>query len=57
MQNIFGNTHGDYMWHKVDEAMHARNDICLKALAVGAEDANLFLRKGPTLSLAIHLTE
>src|SRR3982074_1417352 len=25
MQRLFGNTHGNYMWNKVDEGMAARN--------------------------------
>jgi hypothetical protein len=57
MQKIFGNTHGEYMWQKVDAAMHARNQTCWKAVTTGAEDANLFLRKGPALSLAEYLSE
>ena len=57
LQNIFGNTHGMHMWHKVDEAMHASTSICLEAMIIGAEDANLGLQKKPAFSLAKYLSD
>jgi len=40
MGAIFGNIHGEYMWRKVDEAMHASDATCSAAMIAGGKDAN-----------------
>ncbi len=57
MQKIFGNTHGDYMFKKVDEAMHTRDPICFKVLLIGAKDANCVFGQTLSFKLAEYLSQ
>lgn len=53
MAKIFGNTHGEYMWKEIDEAMHIRHANCFKGMLVGAKDANATMQETQSFSFGL----